>query len=181
MDGVSSLWCNIHGNTGTPALDAPSAPQLDKIATIHALGDHSSDGDRAGSSWWTRPPAALTRVLLDDGADPPSRSRSRCLPVLAARSRKPPTRAAAKRFMALGGAYHGAHARRGERRRRRTVPSDCSGRLLFPVPPRTSPTATMPALARGEDCGIACLREVDADPGRTPGRGVGSLRSSSSR
>ncbi len=42
LDGVSSLWCNVHGHRH-PALDAAIRDQLDKVAHDPAGGD-SSDG-----------------------------------------------------------------------------------------------------------------------------------------
>ncbi len=47
LDGVSSLWCNVHGHRH-PRLDAALLDQVGKMAHSTLLGVDAPDGDRAG-------------------------------------------------------------------------------------------------------------------------------------
>ena len=49
LDGVGSLWCNVHGHRH-PALDAAIRAQLDKVAHSTLLGVEPPAGDRAGAA-----------------------------------------------------------------------------------------------------------------------------------
>ena len=52
LDGVSSLWCNVHGHRH-PSLDAALRAQLERVAHTTLLGLGSVPADRAGAC--TRP------------------------------------------------------------------------------------------------------------------------------
>ena len=47
IDGISSLWCNVHGHRH-PAIDAAVRDQLDRVAHSTMLGLTHPAGDRAG-------------------------------------------------------------------------------------------------------------------------------------
>ena len=176
LDGVSSLWCNVHGHRH-PALDAAIRDQLDKVAHSTLLGV-------------THPPAIeLARRLVElraRGPDPRLLLRRRGdgrrgraqdgVPVLAAEARP---RAEADAVHRPRGRLPRRHARRRQRRRRRAVPRDVRPAAV-PVAPGAEP-ALLPLPARP---GAARLRD------RLPGRGraaprahtrARSRRSSSSR
>ncbi len=55
LDGVSSLWCNVHGHRH-PTLDAAIVEQFDRVAHSHVARRHPPLGDRAGPSAWPSGP-----------------------------------------------------------------------------------------------------------------------------
>jgi adenosylmethionine---8-amino-7-oxononanoate aminotransferase len=65
IDGVSSLWCNVHGHRH-PAIDAAIREQLDKVAHSTMLGlSHPSAIELAARLVKLAPPG-LTRVFYSD-------------------------------------------------------------------------------------------------------------------
>ena len=46
IDGVSSLWCNVHGHRH-PTIDAAIRAQLDRVAHVTNLGASNPDHDPA--------------------------------------------------------------------------------------------------------------------------------------
>src|SRR3954471_9259018 len=68
LDGVSSLWCNVHGHRH-PALDAAVREQLDKVAHSTLLGASHPAAIELARRLVERAPEGLTRVFYsDDGA-----------------------------------------------------------------------------------------------------------------
>ncbi|HYD47797.1 MAG TPA: adenosylmethionine--8-amino-7-oxononanoate transaminase [Terriglobales bacterium] len=65
LDGVSSLWCNVHGHRH-PALDAAARAQLDRIAHSTLLGLASEPSILLAERLVELTPAALTRVFYSD-------------------------------------------------------------------------------------------------------------------
>jgi adenosylmethionine---8-amino-7-oxononanoate aminotransferase len=65
LDGVSSLWCNVHGHRH-PAIDAAVRDQLDRVAHSTLLGlSHRGAGELAGRLVEIAPPG-LSRVFYSD-------------------------------------------------------------------------------------------------------------------
>jgi len=65
LDGVSSLWCNVHGH-GHPLIDAAVREQLDRVAHSTMLGlSHPGAAELAGRLVELAPPG-LTRVFYSD-------------------------------------------------------------------------------------------------------------------
>jgi adenosylmethionine-8-amino-7-oxononanoate aminotransferase len=65
IDGVSSLWCNVHGH-GHPGIDAAVRDQLDRIAHSTMLGlTHRAGAELAGRLVGLAPPG-LSRVFYSD-------------------------------------------------------------------------------------------------------------------
>jgi adenosylmethionine-8-amino-7-oxononanoate aminotransferase len=65
IDGVSSLWCNVHGH-GHPRIDAAVRDQLDRVAHSTMLGlTHRPGIELAGRLVELAPPG-LTRVFYSD-------------------------------------------------------------------------------------------------------------------
>src|ERR1700722_8230438 len=68
LDGVSSLWCNVHGHR-VPQLDAAVREQLDLVAHSTLLGIANVPAIKLARRLVELAPAGLTRVFFsDDGA-----------------------------------------------------------------------------------------------------------------
>jgi adenosylmethionine-8-amino-7-oxononanoate aminotransferase len=68
IDGVSSLWCNLHGHRRSE-IDAAVRAQLDRIAHSTLLGLASAPAAQLADRLATIAPPGLTRVFFsDDGA-----------------------------------------------------------------------------------------------------------------
>ena len=65
LDGVSSLWCNLHGHRH-PALDAALAAQLRRVAHTTLLGLASPPSIELAHALVRVAPAGLTRVFYSD-------------------------------------------------------------------------------------------------------------------
>ena len=65
LDGVSSLWTNVHGH-GHPHLDAAVRAQLDKVAHTTMLGLSSSPAIRLAARLAEVTPPGLSRVFFSD-------------------------------------------------------------------------------------------------------------------
>ncbi|MCA9524290.1 MAG: adenosylmethionine--8-amino-7-oxononanoate transaminase [Myxococcales bacterium] len=65
LDGVSSLWCNVHGHRH-PALDSALRAQLGKIAHTTMLGLSNEPAIRLAERLIAVAPAQLTRVFYSD-------------------------------------------------------------------------------------------------------------------
>ncbi|MFT7643800.1 MAG: adenosylmethionine-8-amino-7-oxononanoate aminotransferase, partial [Pirellulaceae bacterium] len=68
LDGVGSLWCNVHGHRH-PAIDAAIREQLDKVAHVANLGASNSTTIRLAKRLVDVTPANLNHVFFaSDGA-----------------------------------------------------------------------------------------------------------------
>ena len=68
IDGVSSLWCNIHGHRH-PKIDAAIREQLDKVAHVTNLGGSNPTTIRLAKRLVDIAPPGLNHVFFsDDGA-----------------------------------------------------------------------------------------------------------------
>jgi adenosylmethionine---8-amino-7-oxononanoate aminotransferase len=104
LDGVSSLWCNVHGHRH-PALDAAVRAQLDRVAHTTLLGVSHPSAIELARRLVDRAPDGLTRVFFsDDGATAVEVALKLALQYWRQKSDPEPART---RFIALGGAYHG--------------------------------------------------------------------------
>jgi adenosylmethionine-8-amino-7-oxononanoate aminotransferase len=65
LDGVSSLWCNVHGHRH-PAIDAAIRAQLDRVAHTTLLGLASPPAALLAARLATLAPAGLGRVFYSD-------------------------------------------------------------------------------------------------------------------
>lgn len=102
LDGVSSLWCNIHGH-GHPRLDRALRDQLERLAHSTFLGLTHEPGIRLGQALVEVAPAGLTRVFYSDSGSTAveiALKQSFQYWQLAGRTKK-------QRFLRLGDAYHG--------------------------------------------------------------------------
>ena len=65
IDGVSSLWCNVHGHRH-PAIDAAVRDQLDRVAHSTMLGLSHRPGIELAKALIEIAPPGLTRVFYSD-------------------------------------------------------------------------------------------------------------------
>jgi adenosylmethionine-8-amino-7-oxononanoate aminotransferase len=102
LDGVSSLWCSLHGHRH-PRLDRALRAQLDLIAHSTYLGLTHEPGIRLGAALLEVAPPGLSRVFYSD-------SGSAAVEIALKQSfqywqlRGQPSK---QRFLRLGEAYHG--------------------------------------------------------------------------
>ena len=102
LDGVSSLWCNVHGHNH-PRLDRALRAQLEKVAHSTFLGLTHEPGIRLAAALLEVAPTSLTRVFYSD-------SGSAAVEIALKQSfqywqlRGRPTK---QKFLRLGEAYHG--------------------------------------------------------------------------
>src|SRR5665213_4444723 len=65
LDGVSSLWCNVHGHR-VPEIDAAIRAQLDKVAHTTMLGLSSEPAILLADRLMRIVPPGLTRIFYSD-------------------------------------------------------------------------------------------------------------------
>jgi adenosylmethionine-8-amino-7-oxononanoate aminotransferase len=104
IDGVSSLWCNIHGHRH-PKIDAAIREQLDKVAHVTSLGASNSTAIRLAKRLVELAPQGLNHVFFsDDGATAVEVAIKMALQYW---RQRPDPRPGKKLYLALGDAYHG--------------------------------------------------------------------------
>jgi adenosylmethionine-8-amino-7-oxononanoate aminotransferase len=105
IDGVSSLWCNVHGHRH-PAIDAAVRAQLDRVAHSTMLGLTHAPAIELAARLAGLAPAGLTRVFFSD-------SGSTAVEVALKMAfqwwaqRDDPAAARRRGFVCLRDAYHG--------------------------------------------------------------------------
>src|SRR5205814_8666601 len=104
IDGVSSLWCNVHGH-GVPELDEALRGQLERVAHSTLLGLANVPATKLARRLVELAPSGLTRVFYsDDGAT----AVEVALKMAFQYWRQCPTPQPGKtQFLALTAAYHG--------------------------------------------------------------------------
>lgn len=65
LDGISSLWCNVHGHT-VPAIDAAVKEQLSRVSHSTLLGLSGEPSIRLARALVQRAPAGLNKVFYSD-------------------------------------------------------------------------------------------------------------------
>jgi adenosylmethionine-8-amino-7-oxononanoate aminotransferase len=104
LDGVSSLWCNVHGHR-VPEIDAAIREQLDKIAHSTLLGLASVPSVCLAAELVQRAPAGLAHVFFSDNG---STAVEAALKIAYQYYRQRGGRAENRDlFVSLSGAYHG--------------------------------------------------------------------------
>jgi adenosylmethionine---8-amino-7-oxononanoate aminotransferase len=104
IDGVSSLWCNIHGHRH-PKIDAAIRAQLDRVAHVSSLGGSNPTTIELAKRLVDLVPPGLKHVFFsDDGATAVEVAIKMALQYW--RQRKDP-RPEKTCYLALGDAYHG--------------------------------------------------------------------------
>src|SRR5688572_17213678 len=104
LDGVSSLWCNIHGHRH-PALDVALRTQLEKIAHCTSLGASNPTSIQLARRLAELAPGDLDHVFFsDDGATAIEVALKMAFQYWQQRSDPRPRKT---KYVALDGAYHG--------------------------------------------------------------------------
>ena len=157
LDGVGSLWCNVHGHRH-PALDAAVRAQLDKVAHSTLLGLTHPTAAALARRLAELAPEGLTRVFFsDDGATAVEVALKMAFQFWRQKANPEPRRT---KFVALGGAYHGdtlGDVSVGGVERFHAM----FGPLLFPAVRVPSPHCyRCPLGLTRPDCATACLGEV---------------------
>jgi len=102
LDGVSSLWCNVHGHRH-PRLDAALRAQLDKLAHSTLLGLTHEPAIQLAAAILEVAPPSLRRVFYSDsGSTAVEIALKQSFQYWALRGQ--PTK---QKFLRLGDAYHG--------------------------------------------------------------------------
>jgi len=102
LDGVSSLWCNVHGHNH-PRLNRALQEQLGRIAHSTFLGLTHEPGIRLGAALVEAAPAGLSRIFYSDsGSTAVEIALKQSFQYWQLRGR--PSK---QRFLRLGEAYHG--------------------------------------------------------------------------
>jgi adenosylmethionine-8-amino-7-oxononanoate aminotransferase len=104
LDGISSLWCNVHGHR-VPEIDAAIRAQLDRVAHSTLLGLSSVPSIELARELVRRTPEGLNKVFYsDDGAT----AVEAALKIVYQYHRQRPGGSDRRRlFATLRGAYHG--------------------------------------------------------------------------
>ena len=158
LDGVSSLWCNVHGHRH-PTLDAALRDQVDKVAHTTLLGVTHPPAIELAVRLVDRAPEGLTRVFFsDDGATAVEVALKMAFQYW---RQKPEPEPGRTHFLALGGAYHGdtlGDVSVGGVERFHAM----FGPLLFPTLRAPIPHCyRCPLGLERPACSMACLGEVD--------------------
>lgn len=104
LDGVSSLWCNIHGHRH-PRLDAALRGQMERVAHVTNLGMSNPVTIRLAKRLTEIAPAGLEHVFFsDDGATAVEVALKMAFQYWRQRPNPQPDK---RLFIALGDAYHG--------------------------------------------------------------------------
>ena len=104
LDGISSLWCNVHGHA-VPEIDAAVRDQLSKVAHTTLLGMSSEPSIRLARALVQRAPPGLTKVFYSDsGATTVEVALKMAYQYHRQKPEGPENR---DRFLCVGNAYHG--------------------------------------------------------------------------
>ncbi|MBN1588509.1 MAG: adenosylmethionine--8-amino-7-oxononanoate transaminase [Pirellulales bacterium] len=104
LDGVSSLWCNVHGHRH-PKLDAAIRRQLDKVAHVTSLGQSNPTTITLARRLVEIAPKGLEHVFFsDDGATSVEVALKMAFQYWHQCKQPKPEKTA---YVALGDAYHG--------------------------------------------------------------------------
>ena len=104
IDGVASLWCNVHGHRH-PRLDAAIREQLDRVAHTTALGASNSTTVKLAKRLVDLAPEGLNHIYFsDDGSTAVEVALKQALQYW---RQRPEPRFEKTRYAALASAYHG--------------------------------------------------------------------------
>ena len=104
FDGVSSLWCNVHGHNH-PRLNQAIRQQLDSVAHVTTLGMSAETTDRLAERLVEVTPGDLSHVFFScDGSSAVEASLKMAFQYWQQRSDPRPKKT---RYLALSEAYHG--------------------------------------------------------------------------
>lgn len=158
LDGVSSLWCNVHGHRH-PRIDEAVRHQLDRMAHVTLLGLTHPPAIALAHRLASIAPPGLTRVFFsDDGATAVEIALKMAFQYWRQKSQPEPARS---RFIALENAYHGdtlGDVSLGGVSRFHSMFQP----LLFPVLRAPSPHCyRCPLGLEPASCGLSCVEKVE--------------------
>lgn len=104
LDGVSSLWCNVHGHR-VPEIDQAIRDQLDRVAHSTLLGLGSVPSIQLAEKLVSRAPKGLTKVFYSDSGATAVEAALKI--AYQYQQQRPGATKTRDTFVALGGAYHG--------------------------------------------------------------------------
>ena len=106
IDGVSSLWCNVHGHR-VPEIDQAIRDQLDRVAHTTLLGLSSAPSIELARELVARAPRGLSKVFYSDSGATAIEVALKI--AYQYHAQKSGSRGAKRRdrFLCLGNAYHG--------------------------------------------------------------------------
>jgi adenosylmethionine-8-amino-7-oxononanoate aminotransferase len=157
LDGVSSLWCNVHGHR-VPEIDAAVREQLDRVAHSTLLGVANVRAIELARRLVERAPPGLTRVFYsDDGATAVEVALKMAFQYWRQRPEPKPGKT---KFLSLQAAYHGdtlGDVSVGDLARFRELFAP----LLFPTVRAPSPHCyRCPLGLERATCALACADEL---------------------
>ncbi|NIA21459.1 MAG: adenosylmethionine--8-amino-7-oxononanoate transaminase [Anaerolineaceae bacterium] len=158
FDGVSSLWCNLHGHR-RPEINRAISEQLDRVAHTTLLGLGSPPSIELARRLTELAPGDLNHVFYSDSGSTAVEAALKI--AFQYQSQKPAPEPRRKRFVALGEAYHGD-----------TLGSvsvggiglfhEAYGPLLFDVHRVPAPHCyRCPLNLERRTCNLACAEEMD--------------------
>ena len=104
LDGVCSIWCNVHGHRN-PKLDRALRDQLDKVAHVTSLGMSNPPAIELSKRLTEVAPAGLQHVFFaSDGSSAVEVAIKMALQYFRQRDNAPCVRS---KYVAFGNAYHG--------------------------------------------------------------------------
>lgn len=104
LDGVSSLWCNVHGHR-VPEIDQAIRDQLDRVAHSTLLGLGNVPSIQLAEKLVSRAPKGLTKVFYSDSGATAVEAALKI--AYQYQQQRPGSKQQRDTFVALGGAYHG--------------------------------------------------------------------------
>lgn len=104
LDGISSLWCNVHGH-GVPEIDAAIREQLDRISHSTLLGLSSPPSIVLAQNLVELTPPGLTKVFYSDSGSTAVESALKI--AYQFHQQKSSTPEVRRLFGTVSGAYHG--------------------------------------------------------------------------
>jgi adenosylmethionine-8-amino-7-oxononanoate aminotransferase len=106
LDGISSLWCNVHGHR-VPEIDRAVREQLDRVSHTTLLGLSSVPSIELARELVARAPRGLTKVFYSDSGATSVEVALKIAYQYHAQKAGAPVTPRRDRFICLGGAYHG--------------------------------------------------------------------------
>lgn len=103
LDGISSLWCNVHGHK-VPAIDAAIQEQLGKIAHSTLLGLGNRPSIELARRLVELAPAGLNKVFYSDSGSTAVEAALKIAFQYHTQKAKPQTRTT---YLRMGSSYHG--------------------------------------------------------------------------
>ena len=119
LDGISSLWCNVHGHC-VPEIDAAVREQLGQVAHSTLLGLSSLPAEKLARELVRITPAGLNKVFFTDSG---STAVEAALKIAFQYHQQKPNPEERTTFIRLGDAYHGVYNWFGELRWNQSVSS----------------------------------------------------------